>query len=185
MIQVPSLPSVPSSTVNILIGAGITLIGTWLFNWNRRRIERKRLRRVLTVEIFNLYSTVNEIKNKSVFPDENYSAMRYWTRPLAEFDHPYYDANQDSIQKLSRLEIVSLTEFYYHIDRLRDQLLEGHTEDTNDIEILTLIQIEVHFKAAKENLRKGLFDRWQVRQRARYNRWTERLSQYINQYDRD
>lgn len=51
LIMLLSWPDLPVPLISAFLGGILALLGSAVFNWNQRRIERKRLRRILAIEM--------------------------------------------------------------------------------------------------------------------------------------
>ena len=180
--------------VSALIGGLLALLGSALFNWNQRRIEQKRLRRILAMEMGGLYIAVqafydNESEKFGGALDRVDSPTRsayheyddtetniYSSRQtmLLEHDnlrHPQYDNVQNDLRLLSRYEIKVVMEFYEWNDLLKT-ILDKYDDPPASSENLYSRNAILAYQRIHPYLTGNVVYRWKHRQKRRWKRWT-------------
>lgn len=131
VLQTSQWFGLPIPLVSALLGGVLALLGSALFNWNQRRIERKRVRLALSVEMKMLKDTLDEFPDTEEGPENRHSPTDervigdVYSGYEASLVYPQYDENRGDLSSLSRYEVKRLIKFYDYIDRFWGRFITG------------------------------------------------------------
>lgn len=145
----------------------MALLSSAVFNWNQRRIERKRLRRVLAIEMSQLDLT-NHLNLYMRPPDYDISP--------SDYSHPQYDANAENLKLLSQFEIERIVRFYNIIDTNRRDVRKNGSLEQNIYGPKRSARLV--YQGVEPYLTGGISLRWKHRQRRRWDHWIDRYEQW-------
>lgn len=204
VLQTSSWFGLPIPLVSALLGGLLALLGSALFNWNQRRIERKRLRRVLAMEMEGLYVAVTSFYDndseklggaldgidpptRSIYHEYDGSESEIHSSKqamLGDHDyllHPQYNRLQNDLRFLSRYEIKVTMEFFEWVDSLRSVVKKYDYDERPDYsENLHSRNAIIAFHRIYPYLTGNVLSRWKYRQKRRWSSLRHKYQEWRN-----